>query len=114
MKERDPLFGFRGKIMEAYVIDKPLQVGDELMLYGGQYMQHSYKLVRVEMVNHGKQHRIVVSDGLGWGGCSFYRTGISCFHPKGQTYLIPVINEIKKQLDSTGSVVFDYDWKKIH
>ena len=113
MNERDPLFGYEGEMLKEYIEQKPLKVGDEMMIYGSQYIMHSYELTTVEAVDVGPQKRVVVSKPGPWGGRSFYRTGKNCFSPKGQSRLLPVIDWVKEQMEERRSIIFGWDWKKV-
>lgn len=108
----DPLFGWTGERLKEYIEDKPLQVGDQMLIYGSYGMMHWYNLVTVEAVDHGRQRRVVVDTPPMWGGKSFYRSGKNCECPKGQARLIPPVPWAMEQLGEGGvQVTFGWDWK---
>lgn len=111
MKIIDPLFGFKGERLIRYIQEKPLNVGDEMMICNRQTISNEYQLVTIEAVNHGRQRRVIVSAAPAWGGRSFYRNGKNCFSPKGQSRLIPVIICIKARMSKYKSVTVDWDWE---
>jgi len=109
-QKRDPLFGYVGENLKKYIVEKPLKVGDEMMIYGSHNMMHSYMLVVVEKVDVGRQKRVVVSRAAPWGGRSFYRTGTNCYAPTGQSNLIPVIDWVRDQMGKREEITFSWDW----
>lgn len=111
MHPTDPLFGYEGEELKKYIEQKPLKVGDTMMIYGSQGMMHSYELTTVVAVASGKQKRIVVAHPDPWGGCSFYRTGKNCFAPKSQSRLIPIIDWVRDQMEGRRCISFSWDWK---
>ena len=112
-RKRDPLFGYEGEALKKYIEEKPLTIGDQMLIYGSQGMMHSYTLVVVDAVDSGRQKRVVVSKSAPWGGRSFYRSGINCYAPRGQSRLLPLIDWVKDQMEGREEIVFSWDWEKI-
>ncbi|MFA6008791.1 MAG: hypothetical protein WC799_02325 [Desulfobacteraceae bacterium] len=111
--ERDPLFGYEGDSLKKFIEEKPITVGDKMLIYGSQGMMHSYSLVVVEAVDSGRQKRIVVSKPAPWGGQSFYRSGINCYAPRSQSRLIPLIDWVKDQMGEGEEIIFSWNWEHI-
>jgi len=108
----DPLFGWTGEKLKEYIEDKPLQIGDRMLIYGSYGMMHWYNLVTVAVVDHGRQRRVVVDQAAMWGGKSFYRSGKNCTSPTGQARLIPPVPWVLAHLGERGiQVTFGWDWK---
>ena len=106
--KEDPLLGFEGDSLKEYIVSKPVQVGDEMILYGGHGHFKKYELVTVEAVDVGRQKRIIISKPCPWGGKSFYRSGINCFAPKGQSHLLPPLPCLKAVMKKD-TVMFNFD-----
>lgn len=77
----------------------PPEVGDTLILAMPQHHMNRFRLVKVEKTNHGRQRRIIVTDPCCFAGASYYRTGKSCFAPKGQTRLLPYVESVAKLIE---------------
>lgn len=70
-----PMFGWTDNSTRDYIQNKPLVVGDLMIIYNGQGGLHEYSLASVENPSSGKQRRVIVSKAAAFGGTSFYRTG---------------------------------------
>lgn len=88
-----PLFGWTDEGVRSYIENKPLAVGDVMIIYNGQAGFHEYGLAVVNNPASGKQRRVILSKSAAFGGSSFYRTGRNCFSPKGQSRMIPPISQ---------------------
>lgn len=94
--------------VKKYFADNPPQVGDPLILANLQFHQSEYQRVYVEKPEHTKQRRIIVDQPGTVGGLTFYRSGQSCFAPKGQTRLLPDHPVMAQLFDRFGSrIVLD-------
>ncbi|HCF4080868.1 hypothetical protein [Pseudomonas aeruginosa] len=89
---------FTEEQVKAHFTANPPAQGDTLILAMGQFHRNTYRLVRVVNPASGAQKRIIVDKGDSFGGASYYRSGKSTFHPKGQTVLRPFIPAIGAKL----------------
>ncbi len=107
-----PYFGWNAETTKEYIIQKPLQQGDFMVIFNSQFHILRYMLAKVENPDHGKQHRIILSKSGEAGGVTFYRTGVNCFHPKGQTVMLPPIlpKEIMEHLALDCDVLLKWGW----
>jgi len=90
--------------------ENPPQKGDPLIIASFQYHTNEYLRVYVEVPEHTRQKRIIVNRGSTYGGSSFYRSGQSTYHPKGQTRLLPdhpVMSELFKAFGGRLSLTDD-------
>ena len=86
-----PCGGQTSEQFGAWLEENPLVEGDEIAVRETQAGMWTYRLRHVTSPDHGGQHRIVV-DQEG----SFYRSGNSCFHPKGQTRLVTATDAVRE------------------
>jgi len=89
---------FDSEAVKAHFEQNPPTEGQTLILTMFQHHTNSYRLVRVIKADHGRQKRIIIDKGDAWGGASYYRSGKSCFHPKGQTILLPYVEAVAARL----------------
>jgi hypothetical protein len=89
-----PLFGWTHESTKKYVEDKPLAVGDQMIIYNGQSGMHHYVLAFVENPSLGSQKRVLLSRSGAYGGTTFYRSGKNCFAPTGQTRMLPPVDAL--------------------
>lgn len=99
-----PLFGWTEDRIKQYVNDKPLKVGDQMIIYNGQAGTHHYILALVENPALGRQKRVQLSKAGCAGGSTFYRGGKNCFAPTGQTRMLPPIPELMKHISVESDV----------
>ncbi len=95
----------------AHFLENPPKVGDELILHMTDYHDNRYRLVRVEATRStkiGKPSKIIITRPDS-GGASYWISGKSSFHPKGQTTLIPLVSVMAAVLnhDSDTSLTLD-------
>lgn len=93
-----PLFGWTRETIKKYVIDKPLQKGDFMIIYNSHGGLHHYQLALVEAVDAGPTRRVYLSKAGSSGGISFQRSGLNAAMPKGQTVMIPPVSELLEHL----------------
>jgi hypothetical protein len=75
---KDPYFGWT---REKYIIERPPQAGDTMLIVNTQAGFEEYVLATVENPDSGKQHRVILGQAAAWGGASFYRSGRTATHP---------------------------------
>jgi len=100
-----PLFGWTEESIKQYVIDKPLEVGDPMIIYNGQAGMHHYVLARVENPAVGRQRRVRLSKAGNLGGTTFYRGGKNCFAPTARTRMLPPVPELMEHLSHESDVL---------
>lgn len=98
-----PLFGWNVSSTARYFADHPPCKGDLLLIYNGQAGLHEYVLSTVVEANQGRQKRIVMQHSAAWGGKSFYRTGLNCWSPRGQSRLLPPVPVMMKYFKDIGA-----------
>lgn len=101
-----PHFGWTEEKVKAYVIEKPLAVGDHMTVVNTHGGITTYLFARVEAVNVGKQRRVVLSRAGFSGGTAFHRSGKNCFMPTGQSRMLPPLAELP-ELSADQDVVLD-------
>lgn len=94
----DPLFGWTEEKTQAYIVDRPLKAGDQMLIVNQQAGLEEYVLATVLNADSGKQHRIVLDQAAAYGGASFYRTGKNCFAPRGKSRMIPPVEEVLAEI----------------
>ena len=75
--------------VKKHFADNPPKEGDPLIVANLQFHQSEYQRVYVTNPSHTKQRRLIVDKPGTVGGLTFYRSGQSCFAPKGNTSLLP-------------------------
>lgn len=93
-----PLFGWTDNSTRDHIQDKPLVVGDLMIIYNGQGGLHGYSLASVENPSSGKQRRVILSKAAAFGGTSFYRTGKNCYSPRGRSRMLPPVLALMEHL----------------
>ncbi len=89
-----PHFGWTEDSTKQYIIDKPLAIGDPMIIYNGQAGMHNYVLAQVQNPSLGKQRRVLLSKAGAYGGALFYRSGKNCFAPTGKTRMLPPVHAL--------------------
>ena len=102
---KDILLGWTEESTKEYIESKPLAAGDLMIITNTQGGLRTYQLARVENPALGKQRRVMLSDSGTSGGVTFYRSGKNCFHPKGQTRMIPPTEVLEPYLKEPGDEV---------
>jgi hypothetical protein len=80
---------------------------DVLILSMQQHHMNRYRLVKVVNPASGRQRRIVISHSDPFAGASYYRSGKSCFAPKGQTRLLPLVPAVAELLSFDKDTVIE-------
>lgn len=106
--EGAPYFGWSEETTKAYVVDRPLAVGDLMLIYNGQGNMHHYQLATVVDPALGRQRRVLLSTSSATGGTTFYRNGKNCFSPKGQSRMLPPIADIVERLRDKKEIWFGW------
>ena len=99
-----PHFGWTEEATKNFIVDKPLQASDLLIIYNGQAGMHHYQLAKVENPALGKQRRVLLSKAGAYGGTTFYRSGKNCFAPSSQTRMLPPVPELMSHLSESTDV----------
>lgn len=105
--EGAPLFGWDWDSVKDYVVQKPLEAGDQMIIHNSHAGLETYQLADVHAVNSGHQKRVILSRAGYSGGLSFHRSGRSCFHARGQTRMIPPIQALMEHLTAHNEVQLD-------
>ena len=92
------MFDWTEDSTKQYIADRPLQVGDQMIIYNGQAGMHHYMLAKVENPALGKQKRVLLTKAGAYGGTTFYKSGKNCFAPTGQTRLLPPVAVLMEYL----------------
>lgn len=100
-----PLFDWTEDTIKQFIVNKPLQTGDPMIIYNGQAGMHLYMLAKVENPALGKQKRVLLSKSGTSGSTTFYRSGKNCFAPTGQTRMLPPIPELMAKLSESTDVL---------
>lgn len=85
----------------------PPAEGDVLILSMQQHNMNRYRLVKVLNPASGRQRRIIISHSDAFAGAAYYRSGQSCFAPKGQTRLLPLVPAVAELLSFDRDTIVD-------
>jgi hypothetical protein len=107
---RDPLFGFQGEPLKAYLERNMLAEKQTIMVYNGSAMTHEYSLAQVVMPEYGKQKRIVVRIMSTGEEVTFFRTGKSVIKKTRHYKLLPVVPWVVSRLGQQTRVRFNWKW----
>lgn len=92
------LLNFTDELVKEHFDQHPPYEGQILILSMQQHNTNRYRLVKVVNPASGRQKRIIIDRGDSFGGASYYRSGKSCFAPKGQTRLLPFSEAVAERL----------------
>lgn len=95
----DPMLGWTHETIKEYIIGKPLQAGDQMVIAEWQGGVPVYRMMTVDSVNVGRQKRVIVA------GESFHRSGKYCFEPTGRTCLLPPTPSLSPYLKASGDIL---------
>lgn len=103
----DPFFGWTPEKTKQYIDERPLKVGDKMLILNQQAGFEEYVLAKVVEPASGRQRRVVLDRAAAWGGASFYRTGKNCFSPTGKSRMIPPVDDVLAAMkgDTSGASV---------
>lgn len=90
----DGLFGWTPEKTKGYVVDRPLSIGDAMLIVNQQAGFEEYVLATVVNPAYGKQRRIVLDKAAAYGGTAFFPSGKNCFSPRGKSIMIPPVAEV--------------------
>lgn len=90
----DGLFGWTPEKTKAYIVDRPLAIGDHMLVVNQQAGFEEYVLATVVNPASGRQRRIILDKAAAYGGTTFYASGKNCFSPRGQSIMIPPVPEV--------------------
>lgn len=100
-KGADPYFGWTEDKTKSYIDDRPLAVGDQMLIVNQQGGLEEYVLANVVNPSSGRQRRVILDASAAWGGSSFYRSGKNCFSPTGKSRMIPPVKEVVDKIKET-------------
>lgn len=100
--DEDPMLGWTDASTKQYILDKPLQKGDLMLIVNTQAGFLDYVLAQVMEPALGRQKRVNLSHGASFGGNTFFRSGKNCWAPKGQSRMIPPDNRVLTHINSVG------------
>ncbi len=66
-----PFFGWDEDTIKAYIVNRPLEAGDSMLIYNGQWNMHNYVLATVINPALGRQKRVVLSAASATGEPTF-------------------------------------------
>ena len=106
-RNADPLFGWTEETTREYIESRPLAKGDRMLIVNRQAGLLEYELATVENPALGRQRRVLLDKPAQYGGATFYRNGKNCFSPKGQSRMIPPVDQVVQAIEAAaGRSVF--------
>lgn len=102
-----PLFGWSRETIKQHFVQHPPHTGHPMIIYNAHAGMHRYSLAVIDCASSGRQKRVILSKAGDSGGCSFYRTGINTFMPKGKTFMLPPVPELMVHLTLDCDVILD-------
>ena len=99
------VLNYTDDLVREHFEQSPPFEGQTLILSMQQHNVNRYRLVKVVNPASGRQKRIIIDHGEAFGGASYYRSGKSCFAPKGQTKLLPFVDSVAVKLSYERDVV---------
>lgn len=101
----DDFLGWTEESTKQYILDKPLQKGDLMLIVNTQAGFLDYVLAEVTEPSLGKQRRVNLSHGAAFGGNTFFRSGKNCWSPKGQSRMIPPDDRVLAHISAVGDTL---------
>jgi len=99
------VLNYTDDLVREHFEQSPPFEGQTLILSMQQHNVNRYRLVKVVNPASGRQKRIIIDHGEAFGGASYYRSGKSCFAPKGQTKLLPFVDSVAAKLSYERDVI---------